>query len=247
MIRAVIIEDEKNARDALRSMINVFCPDVQILGEAEDGIEGLRLIEEKKPDLVFLDVRMPVCNGFEMLEKIGQGDFQLILTTAYANYALRAIKFSALDYLLKPIQIHELVAAVNKASSMDNKTFDRLEVFKGYFEGDSNKIVLPHNSGYKIVQYNQILRCQAERNYTYIHFINGEKLLASKTLKEFEDLLQEFNFFRIHQSHLINMNCVTDYIKGRGGQVRLVDGSLLDVARSKKTLFIGKLTAHNQR
>lgn len=238
MIRTIIVDDEKGAQETLSGMLNLFCKDVQILGMASSANEARSLIKELNPDLIFLDIRMPFENGFDLLESLDNHDFHVIFTTAYNNYALKAIKFSVLDYLLKPINVEELQKAVSKISKITvNKS--QYNIFKAHqLNHKHEQIVLPHKEGFQIVNYREILRFEGERNYTNVYFLNGEQLLVAKTLKEYEELLSEHNFFRVHQSNIINMNCVKAYIKGRGGKIQLIDNTEVDLARSRKKEFL---------
>ncbi len=238
MIKAILVDDEKGALETLSGMLNLFCKNVQILGKASSANEARSLIKKFNPDLVFLDIRMPYENGFDLLESVGKHTFHVIFTTAYNNYALKAIKFSALDYLLKPINVEELQRAVLKVSKIVvNK--DQYHVFKAHqLNNKHEQMVLPHKNGFEVVNYNEILRFEGDRNYTNIYFLNGKQFLVAKTLKEYEELLKDHNFFRVHQSNIINIKCVKGYIKGRGGKIQLIDNTEVDLARSRKKEFL---------
>lgn len=242
MLRTIIVDDEKSARESLASLLQTYCPLIEIIGTADSVKQGIAAIEKHKPHLVFLDVQMQDGSGFNLLEALPENNFEVIFTTAYDQYALKAIKFSALDYLLKPINIEELKLAVQKA--IDNTSKDDLNkrvisLLENIKQGNIHKkIALPFVSGFRVVDVNFIIRCQADRNYTHIYLSDGSKETASKSLKEFEDMLSEHSFFRTHQSHLINLNHVKNYLKGRGGQVELTDGSVVEVARTKKDEFV---------
>lgn len=243
MITAVIIDDEKSARETLSGLLKTYCPGVEILGTANSVEKGVELIVEQKPELVFLDVKMPFGSGFDLLERLPDITFEVIFTTAYDQYALKAIKFSALDYLLKPINVAEIKAAVKKVRESKNQHLlnKKLETFIENITAKNKqltKIVLPMSEGFKVVEVQEIIHCQSDGNYTNLFLMDGSKILSSKTLKDFDELLIEYNFFRIHQSHLINLNSVKHYDRGRGGQVKLSDGSTVAIARSKKAEFI---------
>lgn len=238
MIKTILIDDEKGALETLSAMLDMFCKEVQILGSVSSANDARELIKKLNPDLIFLDVNMPFENGFDLLESLENHNFHVIFTTAYNNYALKAIKFGVLDYLLKPIDFKELQKAVAKVPKKA-VTKSQYGIFKAHqLNHESEQIVLPHKDGFKVVSYKEILRFEGERNYTKIYFINGEYLLVAKTLKEYEELLGDFNFFRVHQSNIINMNCIKAYIKGRGGKIQLVDNSEVDLARSRKKEFL---------
>lgn len=235
---AIIVDDEEGARKTLVAMLKRFCPEVQIIGEASTVKQARRLIKEYQPKLLFLDIKMPYETGFDLLESVTEYSFHVIFTTAYNNYAIKAIKFSAIDYLLKPIEVKELQRAVKKAVN-SKISLAQLEVLKSHqFNNENEKIVLPFKEGFKVVNCQEIVRLEGARNYTWIYFINGNRILVAKTLKEYEELLTDYGFLRIHQSHLINLKCVAEYIKGRGGKVKLIDNSIVEVARSKKQLLL---------
>ncbi len=239
MITAIIIDDEYGARVTLLAMLNQFCVNVQVLGEAESAKEARELIIKVKPDLVFLDIRMPFENGFDLIESLNKFDFRIIFTTAFNNYALKAIKYSALDYLLKPININELQKAVEKISIKSLVHKEQYEVFRAHQINQQEKqVVLPFKDGFKVVDCREIVQIEGNRNYSWVHFIDGNKILVSKTLKEFEELFLKSNFFRVHQSNIINLKCIRGYKKGRGGIIELINGNEVVLARSKKQEFL---------
>ena len=241
MKTAIIIDDEQKGRIALSQKLFDYCKDVQLIGEAENGEEGIKLIEKLKPDIVFLDIEMPHMNGFDMLLRLPQKDFDLIFTTAYDQYAIKAIKYAAFDYLLKPIDIEELKLAVAKSNDSQNRnTKKKLEVLDQNLHGRTNlsRIAISSNDGLLFFNIADIVRLEASHNYTYIYFKNHPKLLASRTLKDFEELLPTEIYFRTHHSHLINLNYIKRYIKGDGGQIEMQDGTYIDVSRRKKEEFL---------
>jgi len=240
MITAIIIDDEAKGRMALRQKLKDYCPDVQVEGEAEDGQEGLRLIEELQPDIVFLDIEMPRMNGFDMLLQLQRKDFHLIFTTAYDHYAIKAIRFAAFDYLLKPVDIEELKAAVEKIIQNGQQANNgrRLETLAHNLQTALNKIAISTLEGLLFFDINDIIHIEAQSNYTVFSFTNRPRLTVSRTLKEFEDLLPSEQFFRTHHSHIINLQYIKRYIKGDGGQIELNNGELVDVSRKKKEEFL---------
>lgn len=241
MKTAIIIDDEVKGRIALSQKLHDYCSDVRLVGEAENGEEGIRLIEKLRPDIVFLDIEMPRMNGFEMLLRLPQKNFDLIFTTAYDQYAIKAIKYAAFDYLLKPIDIEELKLAVSKSNNLQNRNTEKmLEVLNQNLRGKTslNKIAISSMDGLLFFNINDIVHLEASNNYTTIYFMNRPKLLASKTLKDFEDLLPPDIFFRTHHSHLINLNYIKRYIKGDGGQIEMQNGNYIDVSRRKKEDFL---------
>ncbi len=243
MLRTIIIDDEPKGRSALEQLLKQFCPNVTIIAIAESAEKGKRFIEEHKPDLVFLDVEMPFQNGFELLQSFPKIDFKVIFVTGHDHYAIKAIKFSALDYLLKPIDIKELKSAVEKAESTlrQKSSNEQFEVFFHSLKNVHGKIGVPTRNGLLFVEIQNIIRCEAESNYTTLFVTGGEKHVASKTLKEFEAMLTEFNFLRIHQSHLVNTQHIKQYIKGDGGSIILTDGSEVEVSRKHKDTLLKKM------
>lgn len=238
MIKAILVDDEKNSRESLRKKLQSHCPEVQVLAECTNGAEGLIAIEQHRPDIVFLDIEMPHMNGFTMLQQLPEKNFALIFTTAYNQYAINAIRHSAIDYLVKPVDVTELITAVARASAQKREQLQKgqLDILDQLLNRQQApaKIAVATSSGLEIIAIEKILYLEATSNYTYIH-INGEKpLLASRTLKDFEDMLPPELFFRIHNASLVNLAAVKKYNKGEGGQVTLVNGTLLDVARRRK-------------
>jgi two-component system LytT family response regulator len=236
-MKTIIIEDEIQAISALIADINRYCPELKVIGTSGSVDEAIQLIKESKPELVFLDIQLTDGLGFEILEAFQKGEFHVIFTTAYSQYAINAIKFSALDYLLKPINGEELKAAVAKAKTVS--TLDVQIQIENFIKNQSlqnqnKRIALQTTQGIYIHEMNTILKCTSEGNYTNIHFIDGKKLLISKPLKEFEDLLCTNGFERIHHSHIINLNHLVSFIFKDGGYVIMSDKSSLPVSKRKK-------------
>lgn len=242
MITVILIDDEAKGRLALREKLSAYCPQVQVLAEASNGKDALLLIQHHKPQLIFLDIEMPRMNGFEMLNALPEKNFQVIFTTAYDQYAIKAIKYAAFDYLLKPIDIEELKAAVEKISTKEtHQTSNQAELLQQNLQHPKkqlNKLAIPTLEGLLFFDINDIIHLEANSNYTFIHFSGKPKITASKTLKEFEEILPEETFFRTHHSHLINLNYIKRYIKGDGGQIELQNGTYVDVSRRKKEEFL---------
>jgi two-component system LytT family response regulator len=241
MLTAIIIDDEKKGRIALRGKLEDYCPEVTLMGEAADGAEGLQLIRARKPDIVFLDIEMPRMDGFEMLRQLADKDFHIIFTTAYDQYAIKAIKYAAFDYLLKPVDIEELRAAIERVQEKTQKQTDgKLEVLQQNLQHKHplGKIAIPTLDGLLFFNLSDIIHLEAQSNYTTIHFSNHPKLLASRTLKDFEDLLPTDMFFRTHHSHIINLQYIKRYIKGDGGQIEMQNGNYVTVSRRKKDEFL---------
>jgi two-component system, LytTR family, response regulator len=246
MLKAIIIDDELKGRIALRRKLLDYCKEIQLLGEAENGEQGLCLIEKHHPDIIFLDIEMPRMNGFDMLRKVKDKNFHIIFTTAYDQYAITAIKYSAFDYLLKPIDIEELKSAIARISNQSyNQTEKKLDALEQNLGGKKifKKIAVPTMQGLLFFDITTIIHLEAQSNYTILYFTDHPKLTASKTLKEFEELLPEETFFRTHHSHIINLNFIKRYIKGDGGQIEMQNGNYVDVARRKKEEFMKLITA----
>lgn len=238
MIKAILIDDEKNSRESLRKKLQVHCPNVQVIAECANGLEGIAAIEAHQPDVVFLDIEMPHMNGFTMLQQLPQKNFALIFTTAYNQYAINAIRHSALDYLVKPVEVTELVNAVAKVTEKQRQPIQsaQLSILEQLIAKETApaRIAVATQSGLEIIYISNIIYLEATGNYTYIYLSDEKPLLASKTLKEFEDILPTDQFFRIHNASLVNVSAIKKYNKGEGGQVVLTNGTLLDVARRRK-------------
>jgi two-component system, LytTR family, response regulator len=244
MYKAIIVDDENRSVDTLRSIIQQFCSnEVEIVGTANSVQEAYTLIHLVKPDIVFLDVEMPHGSGFDLLEKIPKPNFEVIFTTGFDRYAVTAIKFSALDYLLKPINIEEVKDAISKAkkrieSKHTQNNLEHLINNLRHPRDKNNKIPISVVNGFQFVPVNTIVFCQADDDYTYIYLIDGQKLTVSKNIKEFEDILANYDFFRIHHSYLINRDYIKRYIKGEGGTILTEQGNELPVSRRRKQEFL---------
>jgi len=242
MLTAIVIDDEINGRIALKQKLHDYCPTVRVVAEAENGREGIELIHKHQPQLVFLDIEMPVMDGFAMLAAITDKKFHLVFTTAYDQYAIKAIKYAAFDYLLKPIDIDELVATIERLAGqppgdITGKKLETLEqnlLTKPFL----NKIAIPTSEGILFFDIAKIVRLEAESNYTLIYFDDHIKIIASRTLKEFEEILPSDTFFRIHNSHIIHLYFIKKYIRGDGGQVEMKNGDQVPVSRRKKDEFL---------
>lgn len=247
MLKTIIIDDEPAAREKLELLVQKYCSaDLVIAQICKSAEEGIAAISNHHPDLVFLDVEMPAMTGFDMLKRLPKIDFEIIFTTAHDHYAIKAIKFSALDYLLKPIDLEQLQDAVSKAvEKRANKTASpQYESFVENLTATGNKLEnlsIPTSNGLVFVKVNDIIRCESASNYTVFYITNKDQIVATRTLKEFEELLEESGFIRIHHSHLINKLHLKQYIKGAGGQVIMSDGKTLDVSRRKKEEVMDKL------
>lgn len=242
-LKVIIIDDETSSRNTLKQKITRYCKELEIIAECENGETGIDAIDRGQPDIVFLDVEMPRMNGFVMLQNIKNRDFELIFTTAYDHYAIQAIRYSALDYLVKPIDVEDLEAAAARAieKRKQHSPNERMETFLHNLldeKNTGNRIAIPSLEGFQFVEIADIIYLEAESNYTIIYTRSIPKITVSKTLKDFEDLLPQQTFVRIHHSHIINKNHIHKYIRGEGGQVIMSNGKTLDVARRKKEEFM---------
>ncbi|GMN11973.1 LytTR family DNA-binding domain-containing protein [Croceitalea sp. MTPC9] len=234
-LKAIIVEDEANSREILRDYLNKYCKNVEVRGEAATIKEGLELIAKQKPDLVFLDVEMPFGNAFDLLDQVPNRNFETVFVTAYNQYAIDALNNHAAYYLMKPINIDELVKAVDYVVEIKEKE-NALEgkVLQTKLKKADGKITLPQQDGFQVLDVNDILFCKADDNYTEI-YLEEKRIVVSKTLKYFEEALKQFSFARIHKSYLVNVNEVEKYKKGKGGSVILSNGKELSVSASKKS------------
>ncbi|GAA4451196.1 LytTR family DNA-binding domain-containing protein [Nibrella saemangeumensis] len=242
MIKAILVDDEKHCRETLSMQLERYCPDVTLLTECSSAAEGLQAINQYNPDVVFLDVEMPGMNGFDMLKCLPAIPFALIFTTGYDTYAINAIRFSALDYLLKPIDRNDLINAVAKVQARPAPaTNQQLDILMQKLEGrltGLQKIALPTLEGFELVPLDTIIRCESDGSYTYFFVKGGRKITVSRTLKEVEELLEGHSFLRVHHSHIINLNEVQRYVRGEGGYVILSDTSSVNVSRSRKDALL---------
>ncbi len=248
MVRTIIIDDEKNALEVMEHQLKRCCPSIEILASCSDPDKGIQAIKRYKPDLIFLDIEMPHKNGFDVLNETKGLGYDVIFTTAYNQFAIKAFKFSALDYLLKPIDVNELKDAVEKVQSkLKNENFQEKvqKLFDNYFieksiVSDNGKIALPIGSGFEFISTQEIIRCESISNYSQIFLIHNKRITLSRTLKEVEEILTGLNFCIVHQSHLININHISKYFRGEGGYVIMSDGSNIPISRNKKDNFITK-------
>jgi two-component system LytT family response regulator len=247
MIKAIIIDDEQHCIDRLKGLVETNCAGtIKIMGTFSTVEEGIRAINVIQPGLLFLDVQIHELTGFDLLKRVPNINFEVIFTTAYEKYALQAIKFSAIDYLLKPVDADDLKLAVEKLNKkisgkeMAGKIDVLFHNLKN-IQGATKRISVPTINGFSFLQVSDIIRCQAEINYTTIYLNDKQKITVAKTLKEFEELLTEYNFFRVHNSHLINLAYLKSYNKGKGGSVSMKDNTEIEVSTRRKDEFLKKL------
>jgi len=244
MKKVLIIDDENRTRSLIAKMIDSFGFDVDTIPEGENVQSGIKAIEKHNPDIVLLDIQMPDGTGFDVIRSIGNKNFEVIFITAHEEFAIKAIKFSALDYLLKPVDASELKAALEKAlelvdSEKSNSQFDALH--SNIQSNEKRRLVLKTQESVHVVDLEQIIRCEADRNYTSFFLKDNKKILVSKTLKEYETLLAAHNFLRVQQSHLINIDYVDRYDKKNGGAVVMKDGSEVPLSPAKREVFFKRL------
>ena len=241
MMKAVVIDDEKDSREILANYLAKYCPDVTVCGYGESVSTGLDAIKKHQPDIVFLDIEMPYGNGFDLLEKCADFTFETVFVTAFDNYAIQALNQSAAYYLLKPIDIEELLRAVEKirAERQNENYTQHAKVLMNNINGEAQqKIMLPTMEGFEIVSIHSILYCEAVDNFTRFFFETSQPLLICRTLKYFEEILRTHRFFRIHRSYVINPNYVIRYSKGKGGYVTMKNNQELEISANKKKEFL---------
>jgi two-component system, LytTR family, response regulator len=246
MIKAVLIDDEKNALEMLEWQLQTYCPQVQITALCHTADDGIAAIQKNAPNLIFLDIEMPRKNGFEVILHFPEPPFEVIFTTAYDQFALKAFKYAALDYLLKPIDAEELIAAVQRYEKKQHhpEFKEQLEILLQQYQQPQlapGKLSFATQEGIVFVKPESIVHCESFRNYTTLFFTDKSKLTNSKTLKEVEDLLQPYGFFRVHQSHLINLQQVSRYVKAEGGYIEMSNGFQVPISRQRKELVLAVL------
>lgn len=245
-IQVIVVDDEINSLQNLEQKLLEFCPEVKVLATTQRPEEAIQLIRRHRPDAVFLDIEMPRMSGFRMLEELRDIPLRIIFTTAYNHYAIDAIRISAFDYLVKPISVKDLQQAVERMlQQQQQNTSEKLDVLKqglGEKKSQEDKIAIPSGEGIEFLQIKNIIRIESSSNYSKLFLLEGAPILVTRLLKEFEEMLTVYGFYRIHHSHLINLSYIRKYIRGDGGQVVMQNGDEIDVARRKKEEFL-KLVA----
>ena len=241
-LKVILVDDELPSLENIQQKIVEFCPDLEIVAATQKPEAALKLIEQFRPDLVFLDIEMPRMNGFKMLEEIPEIDFEVVFTTAYNFYAIDAVRISAFDYLVKPISVNDLQNTVarllKKTINKARQKLDTLPQSISPSQLQSDKIAITTNDGMEFHEIASIIRIESSSNYSKVYFIDGRNMLVTKLLKDFEEILLPYRFFRIHNSHLVNLNYIKKYIRGDGGQVILENNEVIDVSRRKKEEFL---------
>ena len=249
MLKAIIIDDEPYCCETIATLLEDN-QEVEIVSICHNATDALIAIKKYSPDLIFLDVEMPKMNGFEMLEQLPQVNFEIIFTTSYDQYALKAIRFSAIDYLLKPVDAEELQIAIQKVLQRTHKPIvQQLEILMQKIHQPStpvNKIAMPTMEGLQMIPVDSIISCESDSNYTILKLKDSKKIIVSRTLKDIEELLEEHSFIRVHRCYLANLNEVEKYVKGEGGYLVMSDGSTIDVARNKKETLMRKLLPYRE-
>jgi two-component system LytT family response regulator len=242
-LRTIIVDDEQDAVEFINSIINEYCTSLEVVGKANNVVQGVAAINENKPDLVFLDVEMPNGSGFDLLAQFPGKDFDVVFITAFNHYAIRAIKFSAVDYILKPININEFIEAVDrvvkKRSERSAPGNENLRILMENLRSPlPSRLAIPTADGMEYLNPKDIIRIEADRSYSWFFITGDRKILVSKHLKEFQELLSDRYFFRSHNSHLINLKYVKKYIRKEGGYIEMADGATIPVSRNRKDLFL---------
>jgi two-component system, LytTR family, response regulator len=246
MLSAIIIDDQEICTEMLLDVLQSGFPEVKVVAVAHSGEEGIRAIKDLKPDLVILDVEMPGITGIEMLRKIGNPDFEVIFVTAHDQYSIEALRLSALDYLVKPVDRVELRSAIDRISHNRSKEIGKqIHALAEYLKErkqEVHQVAIPSGDGLVFINAGEIVHCDSDSNYTTLHLVTGQKLMVTKTLKDVESLLPAGQFFRIHHSHLINLNHIKKYVRGNAGYVIMSSGSNINVARNKKEEFLNRFS-----
>lgn len=231
--KTIIIDDEENSRSNTKSMLASYCPEIEVVAEATSGMEGKKLIQDLKPQVVFCDINMPGMTGLEMIDGLAHRDFCLIFLTAYSEHGITALKAGAIDYLLKPLLLGELQGAIKKVvHHYEQKGAPAISV-----SPDKNLVLINHSKGFTLIDYKDIVWLEASDNYTNLYLNNGKKIVASKTLKEFESILPNNVFFRIHRSSLINIDFIKEYSNAEGGIIIMSDGTSIQVSKARSQEF----------
>ena len=245
-LKTVIVDDEVDAVNFIRSIIQEYCPKLVVTGTAHNANDGVQLITEYQPELVFLDVEMPHGSGFDLLARFPKKTFDVIFITAFNQYALKAIKFSAVDYILKPINISEFIEAVDKVTEKRSHQVNQHVNYQALLENLKSalptKLAIPTTEGMESLNTREIVRIEADRSYCWFYMLDHKKHLVSRNLKEYQDLLSDRNFFRPHNSHLINLEFVKKYVRQEGGYIEMTDGSQIPISRIKRDLFLQQMS-----
>jgi two-component system, LytTR family, response regulator len=244
-LKTLIVDDEKDAVNFIDSLVKEYCPALEVIGTAFSVADALEIIKREQPGLVFLDVEMPHGSGFDLLAQFPVKTFDVIFITAFNHYAIKAIKFSAVDYILKPININEFIQAVEKVLHKRTQEFSRNSDYFALLENLKTtvpaRLAIPTSDGMEYLNTRDIIRIEADRSYTWFFLVDKRKVLVSRNLKEYQELLNDRGFFRTHNSHLINLIHVKKYIRQDGGSIAMVDGSQVPISRTRRDLFLAQM------
>jgi|SRR6266487_4365655 len=247
LMKAILVDDEQSSLQNLQQKILEFCPGIKIVATAQKPEEAIFLIRHHNPDVIFLDIEMPRMSGFRVLEELQDVQAEIIFTTAYNHYAIDAIRISAFDYLVKPISVEDLQNAVNRLMVQHKRqTQEKLNILKKSLQENKSQddsIAIPTGDGMEFINIKNIVRIESSSNYSKLYLLNGHTLLVTRLLKDFEEMLLPYRFYRVHHSHVINLSYIKKYIRGEGGQVVMQNGDVVDVARRKKEEFLKLITS----
>jgi len=240
MLNAIIVDDEKGGRDFLEKLLNKYCKNVFVLSKVKSVDHAIAAIDDLCPDIVFLDIQMPGKDGFKLLDHYVDPPFKVIFTTAHDEYAIKALRWSALDYLLKPIESSELIHAVSLAElNIEFPSNEQKELANQIRRGKhSDKLIVASGNGFKFIKIDQIIRVSASGNYSEIYLLENQRILTSRPIRDYDDMLRPLGFFRVHRSHLINLEYIAEYKDGRSGSLTMDDGFELSIARDRKVAFL---------
>ena len=241
--RTVLIDDEKSSLIILEKLIEKNLPELEIIGTAQSVEQAVKLINELKPDLVFLDISMPDGDGFEVIERVNYKEFGLIFVTAYDQYAIKAFEYAAIHYILKPVDKQLLIEAVERyKQSSKQDLIEKITALSSNLRNKPSKLILPTSSGLHIIDLDEIIRCESSNNYTTFFLTTGKKIVVSKSIQTYEKLLKDSHFCRIHNKHIVNLKFIKKYVRGRGGYVVLTNGEQIEVSEGRKKGFLDKLS-----
>ncbi|HEX3933406.1 MAG TPA: response regulator [Puia sp.] len=247
MIKTMLVDDEPRGLSALKRLLELYCPEVKVVGECQDTRSAVEAIATLEPELVFLDIAMPDKNGFDLLNELSPVHFEIIFVTAHNEYTIQAFKYSAVDYLLKPVEEDLLIEAVRRAGQRINgkASAHQVETFLYNLHKVQNpaemKLCIPDMKGFRVVQLSDVVYCESESSYTIFYLLNGQRIMASKSIMEYELLLEHSGFCRVHKSFLVNLHHIKEYIRGEGGSVVLTNDQAIEVSRRKKEVFMSKM------
>ncbi len=242
-IRTILVDDEKNSIVILQKLIEKHIPEIEVISTAQTVEQAIEEINSHKPDLVFLDISMPDGDGFEVLERTDFKDFGVIFVTAYDQYAIKAFEYAALHYILKPVEPDKLVEAVERYKETSNEELvKKISALSTNLKNQPSKLILPTSSGLHIIDLEEIIRCESSNNYTTFFLTTGKKIVVSKSIQTYENLLKDSHFCRIHNKHIVNLKFIKKYVRGRGGYVVLSNGEQIEVSEGRKKKFLEKLS-----